>query len=68
MDNVSIYKTKKALKFIVNSKISMITIPPYDPSLNLVEKFILAIKSKLTPKEAAWKVIIAKLANIYLDS
>ena len=51
LDNASIHKTEKALKFIVDSKIPMITIPPYEPSLNPVEKFILAIKSKLKQKK-----------------
>ena len=51
LDNSSIHKTEKALKFIVDSKIPMITILPYEPSLNPVEKFILAIKSKLKQKK-----------------
>ena len=51
LDNSSIHKTKEAVKFIVYSKIPMITIPPYEPSLNPVEKFILAIKSKLRQKK-----------------
>ena len=51
LDDVSIHKTKKALKFIVDSKIPMITIPPFEPSFNPVEKFILAIKSKLRQKK-----------------
>ena len=51
LDNSSIHKTKEAVKFIVDSKIQMITIPPYEPSLNPVEKLILAIKSKLRQKK-----------------
>ena len=54
LNNDSIHKTEKALKLIVNLKIPMITILPYEPSLNPVEKFILAIKSKLRQKKAAW--------------
>ena len=53
LDNSSIHKTEKTLKFIIDSKIQMITIPPYEPSLNLVEKFILAIKSKLSQKKSS---------------
>ena len=40
LDNSSIHKTKEAVKFIVDSKIPIIAIPPYEPSLNPVEKFI----------------------------
>ena len=47
LDNASIHKTKNVIKFITDSNIPMITIPPYEPSLNLVKKFILAIKYKL---------------------
>ena len=47
LDNASIYKTKNVMKFITDSNIPMITIPPNEPSLNLVKKFILAIKYKL---------------------
>ena len=51
LDNASIHKTCNAIKFIVDSKIPMITIPPYEPCLNPIEKLILAIKSKLRQKK-----------------
>ena len=51
LDNASIHKTKEAIKFIIDSKIPMITIPPYEPSLNPVEKLIFSIKSKLRQKK-----------------
>ena len=35
--NASIHKTKDAIKFITDSNIPMITIPPNEPSLNPVE-------------------------------
>ena len=51
LDNASIHKTYKVIKFIVGSKVPMITIPPYEPCLNSIENFILAIKSKLRQKK-----------------
>ena len=50
LDNTSIHKTKDAIKFITDSNIPMITIPPYVPYLNPVEIFIWAIKCKLRMK------------------
>ena len=50
LDNASIHKTKNVMKFITDSNIPMITIPPYEPSMNPVEKFILANKYKLRQK------------------
>ena len=50
VDNSTIHKTKDAIKFITDSNIPMITIPPYEPSLNQVENFIRAIKCKLIQK------------------
>ena len=51
MDNASIHKTHEVSKFILDSKIRAVTIPPYEPSLNPVEKFILALKTKLRQKK-----------------
>ena len=51
LDNASIHKTEMVLKFVNDSKIRLITIPPYEPSLNPVEKFILAVKMKLRQKK-----------------
>ena len=51
LDNASIHKTKMVSKFVNDSKIRLITIPPYEPSLNPVEKFILAVKMKLRQKK-----------------
>ena len=51
MDNASIHKTLEVSTFIIDSKVRTVTIPPYEPSLNPVEKFILAIKSKLRQKK-----------------
>ena len=51
LDNASIHKTHEVSKFVSDSKIRMLTIPPYEPSLNPVEKFILALKSKLRQKK-----------------
>ena len=51
MDNASIHKTLEVSTFIIDSKVRTVTIPPYEPSLNPEEKFILAIKSKLRQKK-----------------
>ena len=51
LDNSSIHKTLEVSKFVVGSNIRMLTIPPYEPSLNPVEKFILAVKSKIRQKK-----------------
>ena len=51
MDNASIHKTLEVSTFIIDSKVRTVTIPPYELSLNQVEKFILAIKSKLRQKK-----------------
>ena len=50
LDNASTYKTKMVSKFVENSKIMILTIPPYKPSLNPAEKFILEVKSKIRQK------------------
>ena len=47
LDNANIHTTQNEMKFITDSNKPMITIPPYVPSLNPVEKIILAIKYKL---------------------
>ena len=36
MDNASIYKTLEVSTFIIDSKMRIVTIPPYEPSLNLL--------------------------------
>ena len=51
MDNGSIPKPLEVYTFIIDSNVKTVTIPPYEPSLNPVEKFILAIKSKLRQKK-----------------
>ena len=47
LDNASIHKSDEVVKFISKLSLTVLTIPPYEPSLNSVEKFILAIKMKL---------------------
>ena len=51
MNNASIHKTLEVSTFIIDSKVRNVTILPYEPSLNPVEKFILTIKSKLRQKK-----------------
>ena len=50
-DNSNIHKTREVSKFVSDSKIRVLTIPPYEPSLNPVEKFILELKSKFRQKK-----------------
>ena len=47
LDNANIHKTTMVSKFVYDSKIRLITIPPYEPSLNPVEKFIYLLKWNL---------------------
>ena len=51
LDNASIHKTREVSKFVSDKKIRVLTIPPYNPYLNPVEKFILALKNKLRQKK-----------------
>ena len=51
LDSASIHKTREVSKFVSDSKIRVLTIPQYEPSLNPLEKFILELKSKLRQKK-----------------
>ena len=46
-DNATIHKAKQVRNYSESSKILMVTIPPYSPTLNAAEKIILAIKEKI---------------------
>ena len=46
-DNASIHLSEIVSKFILSTKLRVITIPPYNPVLNPVEKLINFIKMKL---------------------
>ena len=46
-DNATIHKAKQVRNYLESSKILMVTIPPYSPTLNAAEKIILAIKEKI---------------------
>ena len=46
MDNASTHKTKEIKNFLANQKISAVTIPPYEPTLNPTEQAILWIKRR----------------------
>ena len=48
MDNASIHKTEYIQRIATHKQIRIITIAPYEPSLNSAEKLILSIKSKMT--------------------
>ena len=45
--NAAIHKFKLITRFFTSNNIWMITIPPYYPSLSVVEKLILSIKHKV---------------------
>ena len=47
LDNAAIHKSRDWAKFYYDNNIRVLTIPPYEPSLNPVENFILAIKMKI---------------------
>ena len=46
-DNSVIHKSEKIKSFIQDSGVSIITLTPYSPCLNLTEHLIRAIKSKV---------------------
>ena len=46
-DNASIHKSRDCLKIYIDSEITVLTIPPFEPTLNPAEKLILAIKTKI---------------------
>ena len=50
-DNAAIHKSKLVKAFLEETHILMVTIPPYCPVLNPVEKLILAIKQKVNKYE-----------------
>ena len=53
MDNASIHKTKKVIKFETDNGVRLVTIPVNSPSLNPAEKLIQAIKEKVKLKYEA---------------
>ena len=53
MDNASIHKTKKVIKFANDNGVRLVTIPTYFPALNPAEKLIQAIKEKVKLKYEA---------------
>ena len=50
MDNESIHKTKKVIKFATDNGLRLVTIPAYSPALNPTEMLIQAIKEKVKLK------------------
>ena len=52
MDNPAYHKSKEVDEFLKKTNITILTIAPYIPLLNPVEKYILCIKSKL--KRQVW--------------
>ena len=52
MDNASIHKTSQIQKFLKNNGIYAITIPPYNPVLNVAELAIQAIKAKIKKRRS----------------
>ena len=66
MDNSSIHKTLAVKEFWENSKISVVTIPPYWPSLNAAETVIHSIKNKLKSLVGGGRWVLIINSNIYL--
>ena len=66
MDNASIHKTLAVKEFWENSKISVVTIPPYLSSLNAAETVIHSIKSKLKSLVGGGRWVLIINSNIYL--
>ena len=50
MDNTSIHKTKKVIKFATDNGVRLVTIPVYSPALNIAENMIQDIKEKVKLK------------------
>ena len=46
-DDATIHKSKLIVEFLISNNIWIITIPPYCPSLNAIERLILSIKQKI---------------------
>ena len=51
MDNASVYASSQMLNFYKSSKPKVLTIPPYSPSPNPVEKLIDAVKVNLLKEQ-----------------
>ena len=47
MDNASVYVSSQMLSFCKSSKLKFLTIPPYSPSLNPLEKLVGAVRTNL---------------------
>ena len=74
-DNAPIHKANHIKKLLVDANITIITITPYEPSLNAAEKLILAIKSKIKTRQyqgkmmslASVKAVADEVSNIRLS-
>ena len=55
LDNASIHKTAAVKEFAESTKLHILTIPPYSPSLNGAEVLIQAIKAKINQKRSKCK-------------
>ena len=66
MDNASIHKILAVKKFRENSKISVVIIPPYWPSLNAAETVIHSIKAKHKSLVGGGRWVLIINSNIYL--
>lgn len=46
-DNARYYRSKEVIRFLENSKIELMFLPPYSPNLNLIERFWKFFKKKV---------------------
>ena len=51
MDNASVYVSSQTLNFYKSSKLKFLTISPYSPSLNPLEKLVGAVKTNLLKEQ-----------------
>ena len=67
MDNASIHKSIHIKRLVNDKKARILTIHPYEPSLNPTEKLILAIKSKIKTRQFQGQVISFALIKAVVD-
>ena len=67
MDNASIHKSNHIKSLIKGKKARILTIHPYEPSLNPTEKLILSIKSKIKTRLYRGRAISLALIKAVID-
>ena len=67
MDNASIHKSRHIHSLVKGKKARILTICPYEPSLNPAEKLILSIKSKIKTRQFQGRTISLALIKAVID-